>query len=136
MDEPRGRGRPKLDVPINVIDAACQFGATQQQVLSVLQNQGTPISLETLKRTIQSEFGMNFEQYRDQKLESTKLKLVQKAVKMALDGNCTMLIFCLKNMCDWRDKPKEDLDDKFRRMTTQELIVLVKEQLPVLEAAT
>jgi hypothetical protein len=32
------------------------------------------------------------------------MKLAQKAVRMALEGNVTMMIFCLKNINQWSDR--------------------------------
>lgn len=126
-------GRPKIDVPFAIVDAACQFGATVDQVLGVLRSQGHHLSRETLVRAVKAETGMTFEAFRDQKTDQTRLKLVQKAIKMALEGNATMLIFCLKNVCDWRDKPRdEQQDDALKRLSNEELIVLARQKIPEL----
>jgi hypothetical protein len=129
-------GRPQNEVPAEIVDTACQLNATQTQVLEALRSQGYRTSLSTLVRYIEREHGCTFEQYREQRTANTKLKLVQKAVKMAMEGNATMLIFCLKNMCDWRDKPKDDPEDKFKNMTIRELILYVKEHVPELKDVT
>lgn len=97
-------GRPKTEVPMDVVDAACQLNATANQVLEILASQGHKISYNTLVREIKRLYGLSFEDYRDKKTDLTRLKLAQKAVKMGLDGNATMLIFCLKNLCGWTDR--------------------------------
>ena len=89
---------------MEVVDAACQLNATANQVRQILKSQGYDICHNTLVREIERLYSLTFEEYRDEKVDLTRLKLVQKAVKMALEGNVTMLIFCLKNMCGWRDR--------------------------------
>jgi transposase-like protein len=96
-------GRPKQEVPMQVVDAACQLNATARQVIEILASQGYHVSHSTLVREIQRVHGKTFEEYRDQKTDLTRLKLVQKAVNMANEGNATMLIFCLKSMCGWSE---------------------------------
>tara|TARA_R100000388_G_C7218210_1_gene147377 strand:- start:17 stop:415 length:399 start_codon:yes stop_codon:yes gene_type:complete len=69
---------------------------TCEEILGVHQN--------TIKNHIKSRYGQTFTEYQDRKLSVTKLRLVQKAIKMAENGSATMLIFCLKNICKWVDK--------------------------------
>lgn len=102
--KPKKMGRPRINVPMDVVDASCRFNATANQVLEVLAGQGLKISQDTLARAVEKMTGMTFAEYRDKKVDLTRLKLVQKAVTMAMDGNPTMLIFCLKNLCNWKDK--------------------------------
>ena len=49
---------------------------------------------------------MTFVEFRSLYLSSTRIRLRQKAIQMALKGDRTMLIFSLKNLCDWKDHPK------------------------------
>jgi hypothetical protein len=58
----------------------------------------------TIKNHIKKRFGMTFTEYAEKKLSRTKVKLVQKALEMATSGNATMMIFCLKNLCNWSDR--------------------------------
>lgn len=62
------------------------------------------VSEDTLKRRIDERYKKSFGEYRDEKLSTTKVKLQQKAIIMALGGDRVMLIFCLKNICGWTDK--------------------------------
>lgn len=64
----------------------------------------------TIKNHITKRFGMTFTEYSQKKLSRTKVKLVQKAIEQAMSGNTTMLIFCLKNICKWKDNPDEIID--------------------------
>ena len=65
----------------------------------------------TVKSHIKQRFGMTFTEYSERKLSRTKVKLVQKALEMAYSGNATMTIFCLKNLCKWKDNPDELIDN-------------------------
>jgi hypothetical protein len=127
-------GRPKSECPMSLVEVACTYGATEVQCIESLRTQGYPMSIPVLQRAIREATGLTFVEYRDQRAENTKLKLIQKAIQMALGGNCTMLIFCLKNLCDWRDKPPE-YEKSFRDMSNQELVILAREKLPQLEQA-
>ena len=64
----------------------------------------------TIRMHISQRFGMTFTEYAEKKLSRTKVKLVQKALEMAYSGNATMTIFCLKNLCKWKDNPDEILE--------------------------
>ena len=61
----------------------------------------------------------------------TRFMLIRTAIQKAEKGDNVMLIFCIKNLCNWRDKlPDEQFDeDKFKAMSTQDLIVFVKDKL-------
>lgn len=64
-------------------------------------------SPRTIERFIKKEFGLTFVEFRKQKMVHTRHALIRKAMEKALNGDNTMLIFCLKNMCGWRDKVEE-----------------------------
>jgi hypothetical protein len=69
-------------------------------------------SKDTIRRRIKENFATTFEKYRNVYLNQTRIKLKQEAVMRALDGNNTMLIFCLKNLCGWTDKTESPKDEK------------------------
>ena len=54
------------------------------------------VSEGTIKNHIKKRFGLTFSQYAEKKLSRTKVKLVQKAIEMAMSGNTSMMIFSLK----------------------------------------
>ncbi len=97
-------GRPPTDIPMDIVETACQFDANSNQLLQLLERKGIIISENTLTAFFKRKFGMTFLEYKDKRFDHTKLMLKQKAMKMAFDGNATMLIFCLKNLCKWTDK--------------------------------
>lgn len=64
----------------------------------------------TIKNHIKKRYGLSFTEYSEKKLSRTKVKLVQKAIEMALAGNTTMMIFSLKNICKWNDNNETSID--------------------------
>lgn len=126
----RDSGRQPLQTSLDVINTACTFNATKDQVIGALCVAGFKMSHSTLDRIIKTEYDLSFDDFRDKKTADTKLTLIQKAIGMALAGNPTMLIFCLKNLCDWGDRPREDDDEKrYRQMPINDLIALVRGRL-------
>lgn len=65
-------------------------------------------SHKTIERMVRKNFKTSFVQFRDQNMVHTRLNIVRKAIQKAESGDNTMLIFCLKNLCDWQDNIKHD----------------------------
>ena len=66
----------------------------------------------TLKNFIKRKFEETYTEYSNRKLSTVRIKLVQKAIQMAMSGNNNvMLIFCLKNICKWSDNVEPDLEE-------------------------
>lgn len=63
------------------------------------------INERTLENRINEEYECSFSEFRDKYSSGTKQKLVEKAIQMAMDGNTAMMIFVLKNLLNWQDKP-------------------------------
>jgi hypothetical protein len=61
-------------------------------------------SEDTIERRIKEETGLSFAEFREQNMVHTRMSLIQTALKKASAGDNVMLIFCLKNLCDWSDK--------------------------------
>lgn len=97
----------KKELDWSVLDGILQFNATKPQCASILL-----MSDDTIDRRIKEKFDCTFEEYKTTKMGLTKIKLQQKAIQMALNGNATMLIFCLKNLCGWADKQETTIEAK------------------------
>lgn len=90
----------------------------------------------TVESHIRNKFNLSFSEFREQNMVHTRFMLIRTAIQKAEKGDNVMLIFCLKNLCGWRDKPEEDKSNEvFKVMPTAELIALVKEKMPELESA-
>lgn len=61
-------------------------------------------STRTIERYITKKFKLTFTDFREQHMVHTRLNIVRKAIQKAEAGDNVMLIFCLKNLCGWKDK--------------------------------
>lgn len=98
-------GRPRHRVDWKKLDTLTQFGPTLVMAAELIGMQP-----DTLQNHIKEKYGWTWTQYRERKITHTKMKLINKALALALSGNVALLIFSLKNMCGWQDKP--DVTDK------------------------
>ena len=89
----------KIELDYSALDALLQFKVSLAFCCDYLG-----VSRDTIMRRIKEDFNMTFKEYHDLKMERTATKLQQKAIEMALGGNNTMMIFCLKNLAKWSDK--------------------------------
>jgi AraC-like DNA-binding protein len=98
-DEPSQGGRPLIQIDMGKLvklmaldprreDAAAQMGC----------------SVDTVERRIKEETGLTYNEFKDLHMAPTRLNLVQKALKMANDGDTTMLRAALKQFCGWSEK--------------------------------
>lgn len=81
------------------LDKYLQFKITLKMAAELME-----CSQTTIKDYIKDKFNMTFTEYSDLKMSRVKVKLVQKALDMAFNGNTAMMIFCLKNICNWSDR--------------------------------
>ena len=89
----------KIKLNYDKLDAMLQFKVSLAFCADYLG-----VSRDTILRRIKDDHGMSFTDYHALKMERTATKLQQKAIEMALGGNNTMMIFCLKNLAKWSDK--------------------------------
>lgn len=77
-------------------------------------------SQSTLEKIVCEHFeAANLTELREKRKDALKIQLKRKAVSMALGGNVSMLIFCLKNLAGWSDNvqvvpDKEDAKNQIR----------------------
>jgi len=75
------------------------------------------VSADTIERTIKRRAELNYAEFRRQNMVHTRLALTRKAVSRALDDeniNNVMMIFCLKNLCNWADNPIPDDEEDMK----------------------
>ena len=97
-----GRPRKKIDWELFESVIKCSHKMKIDHIAEVMK-----VHKETLVANIKEKYGCNFEEIRDIKSANIRYPLIQKAIQMAMGGNATMMIFCLKNMCGWTDSPKD-----------------------------
>ncbi len=61
------------------------------------------VSPDTIERLIRKKWDLTFAEFRDQNMAEIRFGLVQKALDMAANGDKTMLIFALQNLCGWKN---------------------------------
>ena len=97
-------GRNKIELDYRIIDTALFFQASSTQVAYLLEQQGIKINPVWLRQRIKEDKDMTFDEYRQVHKDRLKYRLQQKAISMGLDGDKTLLIFCLKNIVGWQDR--------------------------------
>jgi hypothetical protein len=94
------RGRPRVEIDWDKLNVILQFKPTREVCSDILG-----VSHDTLEARIREKYDCTFQDYRARKMAPVKIRLVKTAIEKAMRGDNTMLIFCLKNLCGWADKP-------------------------------
>lgn len=132
-------GRKPVEINDGQLKTICKLKPTLKDVANYFE-----CSEDTIERHIRKNHEMTFAEYRAQKMVHTRFDLIQTAIGKALKGDNSMLIFCLKNLCGWRDKFEEYLDEeseekknslKYMSMSTQELVVTARDYIKSIEAS-
>lgn len=102
----------KTEIDWKILDALLQFKVTLRHCADYMG-----VSIDAIQRRVKEEKGISFSEYHELKLQRTATKLQQKAIEMALSGDRTMLIFCLKNLAGWADKVEttHDVNDETKK---------------------
>jgi hypothetical protein len=108
--------RPKVPIDDHQLRTILRWKPTLVDVAHFFE-----CSPDTIEKYIRDTYDCRFTEFRDQNMVKTRHNLVQTAIKKAEQGDNTMLIFCLKNLCGWRDRPAEEENDPFKNMTDEEL---------------
>lgn len=61
-------------------------------------------SPDAIERFIKRHWQLRFAEFREQNMVHTRFSMVRNAIQQAEAGNTAMMIFCLKNLCGWKDK--------------------------------
>lgn len=97
--------RKKAEIDVKQLKAIMRFKPRVEDAAAFFE-----VGQRTLERFIKSEFDITFSEFRDRHMVRTRFDLARKAVDKALGGDNVMLIFCLKNMCGWKDKQPDEVD--------------------------
>jgi hypothetical protein len=99
--------RKKIIINWDKLDSYLQLKASRKACACLIG-----VSEDSIDRYVKKKTGMTFGDYAKSKMEPVKLKLVQKALSMALSGNVVMMIFCLKNIAGWTDSPDIEIEQQ------------------------
>lgn len=94
--------RPQKEFSQQQFEALLRLNPTLKDTAAFFQ-----VSEPTLLRRAKEWGYDSFEDARDQNMVHTKLDLIREAVRRSKSSD-TMLIFSLKNLCQWRDKHEVD----------------------------
>jgi hypothetical protein len=95
----------KKEIDWSKLDGMLMFDANRPTCALELN-----ISDDTLDRAIKKKYNMTFTEYKALHVGKTVLRLKQRMIKKALEGDNTCLIFSLKNISDWKDQPDKEID--------------------------
>lgn len=96
--------RPNKKLDPEKLKALMRFKPTLKDAAAFFE-----CSEDTIERNCRKISGVGFADFRDQNMVHTRFTLIRTAIKKAENGDNTMLIFCLKNLCGWRDKQPEEI---------------------------
>lgn len=117
--------RPKVKIDTNQLAAFMRFKPTAEDCAAYFK-----CSVDTIERHIKKASGLTFAEFREQNMVHTRMSLVRTALKKAEGGDNVMLIFCLKNLCGWRDKQADEgniiVNNLSNNMTDDELDQKIK----------
>lgn len=97
--------RPKKIIDENQLRTLMRLKPTLKDTAAFFE-----CSEDTIERKCKELADVSFAEFRDQNMVHTRFSLVRKAITKAESGDNVMLIFCLKNLCDWRDKQPGEED--------------------------
>jgi len=97
-------GRPPVDIDKQKLKALMRLKPTLADTAAFFE-----CAERTIERFIREQFDVSFVDFREQNMVHTRLNLVRKAIDKAEKGDNTMLIFCLKNVCGWKDKQPDEV---------------------------
>lgn len=92
-------GRPIKDIDMERLATLMRFKPRLEDCAAFFK-----VSNDTIERRIRDEHGITYAEFREQNMVHTRFALVQAALRKATNGDNVMLIFCLKNICGWKDQ--------------------------------
>jgi hypothetical protein len=92
-------GRPLIDIDMDKLKSLMQLSPNREEAASVMG-----CSVDTIERRIKENTGLTFSEFKEIHFAPTKMSLKQLALKLAIDGNETMLMYLLRATTDWTDK--------------------------------
>jgi hypothetical protein len=137
-------GRPRKDLDWNLVESLCTLNTSLYFLCERLIEKDRAldpqiqVNIKTIRamekmveRRIKERFDCTFVEYRDKKLDETRIKLFDKQVKVALAGNATMLIWLGKQILGQTDVEKAErkqINDQINEIHEQiNVLKLVKE---------
>ncbi len=93
-------GKKRLKFDWEKFDSILQFKPPKQVCSDIMG-----VSEDVIERRIKEKYECTFMEYRARRMGPMKIRLAQKLIQMALNGNVPCLIFASKVFLGWNDKP-------------------------------
>ena len=77
-------------------------------------------SPDIIERRIRDHADLTFAEFRAQNMVHTRFNLIRSAIQKAQQSD-TMHIFCLKNLCDWKDK--SEIENQLSGNITSQVVI-------------
>lgn len=103
--------RPCKEVNENQLGVLCRLKPTQKDCADFFG-----VSPDTIENRVKAWGYESFSDFREQNMVHTRFALITKAIDKATKGDNCMLIFCLKNLCGWKDKFETDIGDNMTKI--------------------
>lgn len=94
--------RPPIQIDMDQLKALMRLKPTMEDCAAFFG-----CSPDTIERRIREAEDCSYAEFREKGMVHTRMHLVRTALKRA-EKSDTMLIFCLKNLCSWRDKQADE----------------------------
>ena len=95
--------KPRLEFNWEKFDAILRFKPTKQICSDIME-----VSEDVIERRIREKYDCTFSEYRSRRMGPTRIKIAEKLIEMALQGNVPCLIYASKVFLGWSDKPSEE----------------------------
>lgn len=102
-EEKRGRGRPRIEVDVDLLAKLCQLQCTAEECAHVLG-----LSVDTIDRRLKEEGWDGFEAFAGENNSMGKVSLRRSQFQLASAGNATMLIWLGKQWLGQKDKIEDE----------------------------
>lgn len=112
-------GRPVLPIDMEKLAGLMRFKPTLADAAAFFK-----CSQDTIDRRIKDETGLTYAEFREQNMVHIRFSLVQKAMDKALKGDNVMIIFCLKNLCGWKNEGPDEEMEKLKKDLSDMLAVI------------
>lgn len=95
-------GRPRKEIDLEKLKLFMRLNPSKEEASYFFE-----VSPDTIERRVREAFDLTYEVFREQQMVHTRSKLITRALDQA-ERDKIMLIFCLKNLCGWRDKQPDE----------------------------
>lgn len=107
-----GRPRKMTEETERQLAALCRMKPTLMDCAYYLD-----VHPNTIEKYLKAKYDCSFSEFRDKHMVHTRFSLIRTAIKKAENGDNTMLIFSLKNLCGWADKNEPERGDDIPQLT-------------------